>query len=360
MWHWYRNAQICYAYLKDVSRDSHDAEEGTLGRSSWFTRGWTLQELLAPSSLVLYDADWHPLGTRKDLAETISSITSIDRYYLEKSGVSFETASIAERMSWASTRVTKRQEDIAYCLLGLFNIKMPLLYGEGTRAFRRLQEEIMEQSDDQSIFAHSPTDEGSNQVLATSSGCFHGCQDIVRSIGCRQSKPYTMTNRGLQIELPVFDGLLRSQERLAGLNCRYRNNLSHVVALRIHPGSDDGRYERSGPLQPLLVTTCNRLPLLPMYLGGRNTVNKETASRSDPEPGSIIIQSLPRGYEMSNVFPAWAGSSSSCIAKGAETFPSHQLSNRRLILIVGRGVSRTGQYCLPQVPQHVCSHALPL
>jgi len=120
-------------------------------KSRWFTRGWTLQELLAPPVVRFYSAHWVFLGSRDVLGSQITDITRIDRDFLQ--GRDLRLASIAQRMSWAALRETSRREDIAYCLLGIFDIHMPLLYGEGTKAFIRLQEEIMKSVFDYSLFA---------------------------------------------------------------------------------------------------------------------------------------------------------------------------------------------------------------
>ena len=146
MYQWYRNIpEVCYAYLGDV-RDG-DKLHHALRKSNWFTRGWTLQELLAPSTVVFFDQNWNHIGTKGSLEEVISKITGIDDF------INFETACVAQKMSWASQRETTRVEDMAYCLLGLFNVNMPPLYGEGEKAFMRLQMEILKTSDDESIFA---------------------------------------------------------------------------------------------------------------------------------------------------------------------------------------------------------------
>lgn len=121
-------------------------------KSRWFTRGWTLQELLASADLYFFSNEWGQLGTIDMLATIISQITRIDTAYLLRKKA-LDCASIAKRMSWASKRTTTRVEDAAYCLLGIFKLSMPLLYGEGEMAFIRMQEEIMKHSDDQSLIA---------------------------------------------------------------------------------------------------------------------------------------------------------------------------------------------------------------
>lgn len=105
----------------------------------------------------LLGGTWDILGNRESLQDLISSRTGIPEKYLTGSE-NLHTANIAQKMSWVAERKTTKPEDIAYCLLGLFSVNMPLIYGEGHRAFRRLQEEIVKISDDQTIFAwmHSP------------------------------------------------------------------------------------------------------------------------------------------------------------------------------------------------------------
>ncbi|KAI0188879.1 heterokaryon incompatibility protein-domain-containing protein [Xylaria flabelliformis] len=148
MFQWYQNAAICYAYLNDVV----DNIESNLAGCRWVTRGWTLQELIAPREVVFYSSGWHALGTRSKLSAHLAIVTGIDETFL--AGKRLEYASIAQRMSWAAKRTTSRDEDMAYCLLGIFDVNMPLIYGEGWKAFRRLQEILIhEYPEDLSLFA---------------------------------------------------------------------------------------------------------------------------------------------------------------------------------------------------------------
>ncbi|CVK97668.1 related to beta transducin-like protein [Fusarium mangiferae] len=153
MFQWYRRAAKCYTYMADVPHEQDIWESiSSFSASSWFTRGWTLQELLAPAEIHFFDETWSFIGTKEELASEIEDITGISRKFL-LGWVDFHQASVAQRMSWASKRTTKRDEDIAYCLLGIFNVTMPMIYGEGRKAFERLQLKIMEQTTDDSILA---------------------------------------------------------------------------------------------------------------------------------------------------------------------------------------------------------------
>jgi hypothetical protein len=158
MYGWYRNSRECYVYLVDVPAEADPEAFKTAFRSSeWFLRGWTLQELIAPEDVLFFNQAWTMIGTRDSLGQEISSITGIEANTWDRWNPAvrnLSSLSIARRMSWASRRVCTREEDMAYCLLGIFEINMPLLYGEGgSRAFRRLQLEILKTSDDESIFA---------------------------------------------------------------------------------------------------------------------------------------------------------------------------------------------------------------
>lgn len=148
MFQWYKSAKVCYVYLDDISDDI----ESNLAQCRWITRGWTLQELIAPREVIFHSKNWHVLGTRSELSANLATITGIHKPFLL--GRSLRSASIAQRMSWAAKRATTREEDIAYCLLGIFDINMLLLYGEGPKAFRRLQEILSrEYPYDHSLFA---------------------------------------------------------------------------------------------------------------------------------------------------------------------------------------------------------------
>ncbi|KAE9376416.1 HET-domain-containing protein, partial [Stipitochalara longipes BDJ] len=238
MFRWYRNAKVCYAYLQDVLNREHGDRK--MRQSRWFKRAWTLQELLAPSRLVFYSNNWTTLGTKDDVKVIVSRATGIDEEYLTERPL--EMASIAKRMSWASKREATRAEDIAYSLFGVFDVQMPLLYGEGLRkAFMRLQEEIMKSSNDHTLFAWTrPSGPNSysetSSVLAPSPDCFADSSNLVPTEKINPLSPYTMTNMGLRIFLPLshdFNGVT------AALNCHIEYDYFHVVTLPLlHLGSN--------------------------------------------------------------------------------------------------------------------------
>ncbi|KAH8896265.1 HET-domain-containing protein, partial [Thozetella sp. PMI_491] len=207
MYRWYQEAKICFAYLSDVSKPSgNDSRSMTeaMRASRWFTRGWTLQELIAPAEVIFFDKDWAVLGRKSEpkFRASLTQITGIDPSVL--AGLAkVQDISIGDRMKFASRRETKRREDLAYCLLGLFDVNMPLLYGEGSRAFIRLQEEIMKVSDDQSIFAWQLPEQDRSLspicgLLAPSPRCFETGLRTSPLPSLILNEPTTITGAGLR------------------------------------------------------------------------------------------------------------------------------------------------------------------
>ncbi|OGM46394.1 hypothetical protein ABOM_004787 [Aspergillus bombycis] len=212
MFRWYESAGQCYAYLRDVSSDNDQSDLSTkVRKSEYFKRGWTLQELIAPSGVRFLADDWSEIGSRDSWCTLIHEITKIDESIL-KGSAQLSDFSIARRMSWASGRKTTRVEDIAYCLMGIFHVNMPLLYGEGEKAFIRLQEEIMKESADQSLFAwevREATDRPETGLLARSPADFKHSGDIVPFyFSKKDSAPFSVTNRGIRLHLPLYQNLL--------------------------------------------------------------------------------------------------------------------------------------------------------
>lgn len=223
MWTWYLNSTLCLAYLADIDGDQQRGSDGyveKLDKSEWFTRAWTLQELLAPSTVLFYDSRWRFLGTKHNLVRDIQAHTDIHLKAL--TDFRHSDWSIAQRMSWASTRKATRTEDIAYSLLGIFDINMPMLYGEGKKAFFRLQEEIIRHSIDTSILAWdaslAPPDTDKRTLLAPTPVCFKNgrsrtglfsqLQDLPNAAHLSVIATSTITNLGLDVTLPLspWDG----------------------------------------------------------------------------------------------------------------------------------------------------------
>ena len=176
--------------------------------SRWFSRGWTLQELLAPDHVIFYDRDWIKIGSKTFLKQIISEVTGISPDHMKQP----RSASVAIKMSWASNRETSREEDMAYCLLGLFDINMPLIYGEGRNAFFRLQSEIIRTTSDESIYAWTDYSLQKSGLLAQGPWNFKESGDIVPIIGpssLSRRPPLAMTSRGLAIEIMDPQNLLQ-------------------------------------------------------------------------------------------------------------------------------------------------------
>lgn len=215
MYRWYQNSEVCYVYLGDATAERmalwNSGDDGVIRSSRWITRGWTLQELIAPQTVLIYSKDWSLIGNSHDerLSGYLAHETGIDIGVLS-GDIATHEVSVASRMRWASKRKTRRQEDMAYCLMGLFGVNMPLLYGEGAaRSFIRLQTEIIQATDDQTIFAWSAPpwedDDGrATGLLAESPIYFREAPNMYPMSAWYHSEssiPWSMTNRGLMVQL---------------------------------------------------------------------------------------------------------------------------------------------------------------
>ncbi|KAH8816593.1 heterokaryon incompatibility protein-domain-containing protein [Xylogone sp. PMI_703] len=262
MFQWYESAKCCYVYLEDVSN------RNDFFHARWFKRGWTLQELLASRVIYFFGKEWNEIGSKVTLASEISTITGIDEEILVGTK-SLAEVSIARRMSWASQRETTRVEDTAYCLMGIFGVNMPLLYGEGNKAFIRLQEEIMRNSEDQTLLAWKTPE-------TTDCACVNCLQQIAQKVcgalapspsafsdsamyeptpvgGLVNRKPHAMTSRGLRIFLQLED--LGNGYFNAMLNCRERNGLPEQrlgIILR-YDKFQPGKYYRTHAQELVLM-----------------------------------------------------------------------------------------------------------
>ncbi|RGP78322.1 hypothetical protein FLONG3_3458 [Fusarium longipes] len=255
MFQWYRRASVCYTYMVDIPTDEDVWDPASkFYSSSWFQRGWTLQELLAPVELRFYDHAWNFIGNKADLASEIENITDIPRKFL-LGWVDFHQASVAQRMSWAAKRETKREEDIAYCLLGIFNVTMPMIYGEGGKAFERLQLKIMEQTTDDSIFSWGisqarPSEQISTEdesisagVFASSPRDFAPCGNIVpHTQGPKPTGTFTVSGGYVHTSLILRN--CKNGMTYGMLNCCFENSEHEVIAIPLLPTSSANEYIR--------------------------------------------------------------------------------------------------------------------
>ncbi|KAF6812049.1 Vegetative incompatibility protein HET-E-1-like protein 13 [Colletotrichum sojae] len=278
MYRWYQQSSVCYAHLEDVFdtrmydiRASGSAS--TFASSRWFGRGWTLQELIAPSKVVFYNAAWRKLAEKRDIVDQLEGITGIDEFVLK--GGSPQRVSVGRRMSWAAGRKTTRDEDVAYSLLGIFDVNMPLLYGERTNAFTRLQEQILQQSDDHTLFAwraskQSAAEEPLRGLFARSPDEFANFRDwsyhsfrgetSPRSDNILQvwpRSPVDVSKRGIHFvsrtkpvdPRGIFDKAIfrgHAASVILPLNCSVGGDPQRVVGLYLQL-QDGNRYARSQP-----------------------------------------------------------------------------------------------------------------
>ncbi|KAE9369906.1 HET-domain-containing protein [Stipitochalara longipes BDJ] len=331
MYVWYKNAKICYAYLADVGPILNSNPSKPLvsfKESRWFTRGWTLQELIAPARVEFFAWNWSPYGTKAELHSALSEVTGIDEATLRGSR-NLREVSIAKRMSWASKRVTTRVEDIAYCLLGIFGVNLPLLYGEGEKAFIRLQEEIMRNSDDHSLFAWGLTQEEYSAVhsshaeaerisgtqsstlwgfLARSPAAFENSTNIVPYRNWETSMPYSMTNQGLRLELPVIQHEA-FKEYTAILACHYEDNYLGPLGVYISPvaSADGDQFARDvWHMNPVLIVPQHaaQAKLRTIYI--RQDILLPTVRDFDRRD-HFLIRTMPEdpeeGYALDKVYP---------------------------------------------------------
>jgi hypothetical protein len=316
MYRWYQEAQVCITYLSDVpSEEDPSSPFSSFRDCKWFTRGWTLQELIAPPAIEFYGknvkGDWTEIGTKLSLQNLISEVTMIPIEVLQTGDV--KDISLAKRMTWASKRETTREEDRAYSLMGLFDVSMPMLYGEGKRAFVRLQEEIMKISNDHSLFAWNAAKkeirhEEDQGLLADSPSDFIHSHRIEPFRPIDGGGDYQMTNRGLRMEVPVVevDGA-----PCAVLNCFDESRSNYLLGIglqRVRKG--DERYARFDTNQMAEVAKGVA------FATARQTIYIQRNSESrfkEFSAGNMITMSNislsispldKSGYEISSSYPA--------------------------------------------------------
>ncbi|KAI5920460.1 HET-domain-containing protein [Camillea tinctor] len=330
MFAWYRDADTCYAFMIDAPDNTRSLEsKAEFSRSKWFQRGWTLQELLAPKEVTFFSGDWTPIGEKKGLSTLLADTTGIDIEIL-LGNQPVDSASVARRMSWASKREVTRPEDIAYCLMGIFSVNMPMLYGEGgEKAFLRLQEEIMKGSDDQSLFAwvDLAAPPGARfGLLASSPSCFLYSNSIIPYQDWEPRSPYAVTNRGLRIDLHLTaredeDGLF-----VAAVDCpappAYEDSTFLAIYLK-KLSSNDQQYarvkvgqfamiRRRGPIQTVYI---RQKPHKPSDEGAFPHHVVQLKSLPSPDIYSIVRvmiakpsnkhEPLPTRTDMKAILPKW-------------------------------------------------------
>ena len=212
MYSWYHDSSWCIVYLEDVTSTEENysiSQASQFGRSRWFTRGWTLQELLAPEEPAFYNRHWKLIGNRSNLSKVISTVTGIYEYHLRIRRLA--PPSQTDVISWAAKRTTTRIEDLSYSLLGLVDVNMPLLYGEGSRAFHRLQLQILSQTKDLTILAwgyRSGLESLKIGLFASTPSNYDNCSHfrtessphVRRSLG-----NLLATDRSIQVSLPLLE-----------------------------------------------------------------------------------------------------------------------------------------------------------
>jgi hypothetical protein len=229
MWAYYSESNVCYAYLVDVA----DAVAGwgpPFAVSNWFTRGWTLQELIAPACVQFYSQDWTAIGTNSERYSEIARITSLGTDALLR-GLALDLFSTAERLSWAAHRKATKAGDEAYSLLGLFDVNMPLLYGEGReKAFVRLQEAIYNATADHSIFLFRHSQHNDAQpLLADSPMSF--CNRVACDL-CLSQKIRNVSSTFRYGDIVASDRWsTQAHEQIMTTVTRYRNEISTVLPL---------------------------------------------------------------------------------------------------------------------------------
>ncbi|KAK5659664.1 hypothetical protein OQA88_872 [Cercophora sp. LCS_1] len=363
MYRWYRQAAECYALLSDVGPATEEnwlLPDSQLRSSRWFTRGWTLQELIAPPNVYFFARNWSILGQKDQpeaFAEVISEVTGIELEVLD-GRIDPAQLSVATRMKWAASRQTTRLEDSAYCLMGLFQVNMPLLYGEGHRAFTRLQEEIIQRSDDQSLFAwiadplspeHRDSPANPDELcglLAKSPESFKGVGELqpLPLLPVYTSTPSTMTNLGLRVQLYLRpmqenEGVPMEEDFYAILDCIVRADDQYLCpAIPLRRLSED-QYARlkATPLKFLAAPESE----LHLELEGYRTiyVRQDPIYYHLPQIRVASIHSVPRNTGASKNPALSISSARSSSSDGTssqytliDTFPPGQWNSHTLTM----------------------------
>lgn len=229
MWRYYAESNICYVYMDDVP----DAPKGWgagFGKSRWFTRGWTLQELIAPTSVEFYARNWVTIGTKAERYRENSEVTNINADVLTHRKP-IDAFSAAEKLSWAAHRQVAREEDETYCLLGIFDVNMPMLYGEGRqRAFFRLQAAIYSSTLDHSLFLSSMSPYwGFQPLLADCPARFCPKKDFYYAYHFEKIRMFPTTIS--YTKLTARNRNMQSHDQIWAIRTSYQHEVSTAVQL---------------------------------------------------------------------------------------------------------------------------------
>ncbi|KAI0715808.1 hypothetical protein C8T65DRAFT_643271 [Cerioporus squamosus] len=323
MYTWYSASTVCYAFLQDV--DAHEdpyTPESGFRQSEWHARGWTLQELIAPQVVLFFSRSWRFIGAKHGMAGLIADVTGVDREVIA-GHCAVNAVSVARRMSWASRRVTTKREDEAYSLMGIFGVHIPVVYGEGSMAFLRLQEEILKRVPDESIFVwdraldprtatrsphHSPSYEDAHTALfASSPALFSASADVVSLSKDRLSEvlgipihppTYTATAHGLRVTLPLLR--LAEDAFAAVLACQLNGTLLGLVVKKT-PMTDVYSIDVSDAGSKLVVHSADLRGMVQLPV----RINNRLASPTSPELTTCVKEinivhssCLPRAMQL--------------------------------------------------------------
>jgi hypothetical protein len=371
MFKWYARAVVCYAQIADFDSEflptnevpgywsnnsqalgQHQSYEmphvpvnlqltetakNRLRGCRWFTRGWTLQELIAPPTVEFFDGNWIYFGNRNELADLLTSLTRIDKRIFEGPGTTHQERdivsilskmSIAKKMSWAQNRQTAKTEDIAYSLLGIFGVNMAMTYGEEHMAFIRLQKEILAQYNDLSIFAWTANPTGNNGkvpefrgILAHSPAEFANAGSFEPSRNAIANPDFTLTNNGLKISAQVRN-IPNSKYLFLSLNCYDKSEGPHNIQGITLQLIGFNKYKRTNP--SYLAIELNSWPLQPRkeFFISSDDTDADTEHLDRSENQSFVFDLKGLGYyEKMRVSHdmAWDDSTT--------TFNTHGLSN---------------------------------
>ncbi|KAK1535949.1 HET domain-containing protein [Colletotrichum paranaense] len=301
MFQWYKRAVACYVFLEDCEIEKLDGEGP--------------EHLNIPinpfSPLPPTRAEDTDVKNSYNFVDLIHDITSINVIALS---TEFEAVhqnfSVAEKMSWAAKRETTRIEDKAYSLMGLFDVNMPLLYGEGENAFFRLQEEIIKKTDDESIFSWGYGEDftSAGGLFARSPADFLKCRDV--TIGEISNSPhYYLTNKGLYIQARIShtDPVL-GPFFYAMIHCTDRNLAStkHCIAIPLcYSGNLIFRPPEAIPfmIEEGSSRTAFSKDLVSLYI---NLTRDPNNSKTFPKPGYMLTQLEPCStIQMASIYLPW-------------------------------------------------------